>query len=92
MEDYPRPFIDRARPLVIFSGLADDEETSSLPAKLQNGTVVETRGQGLDGSYGASLRQQLLSFNMNVHTTSERDVRTLSILQLHIRTVGKVGQ
>jgi len=90
MEDYPRAFVARARPLVVFSGLPQVEEDASIPATLQNGTVIETRGTGLDGPYGASFRDKLLSFNVSDKSANERDVRTLNILQLHIRTAGKV--
>jgi len=89
MNDYPRPFVLRARPLVVFSGLPDEKEDSSIPASLQNGTIIETRGTGLDVSYGVSLQEQLLSFNASDSANNERDTRTLNIL--HIRTVGKVS-
>lgn len=90
MDDYPRAFVARARPLVVFSGLPEGEEDASIPATLQNGTVIETRGPGLDGPYGVSLRDKLLSFNVSDTSINERDVRTLNLLQLRIRTAGKV--
>jgi len=91
MDDYPRAFTLPARPLVVFSGLPEVEEDASIPATLQNGTVIETRGTGLEGPYGVSFRDKLLSFNVSDSSINERDVRTLNILQLHIRTAGKVG-
>lgn len=93
MEDYPRAFVSRARPLVIFSGLPEEQEKegSSIPASLQNGAILETQATGLDREYGASLRTQLLSQNVDENTKSERDIKVPGILQMKIRTVGNVS-